>query len=100
MATIRRTVQDFLSAIRSQGNVAQSSSPNSYSAQINADGFSVQVSVTKAGVTTVLYPKIVYNMGCQSVGPQGDANQDSMTVFSADGAVATGSVSNFLSTLI
>jgi hypothetical protein len=86
MATIRRTVQDFLSAVRSQGNVAQSSSPNSHSARINPDGFSVQVSVTKAGVTTVLYPKIVYNMGCQSVGTQGDANQDSMTIFSADGA--------------
>jgi hypothetical protein len=96
---IRKTVQDFLSAVRSQGNVAQSSSPNSYSAQINPDGFSVQVSVTKAGVTSVLYSKIVYNMGCQSVGTQGDANQDSMTIFSADGAVATGSVTNFLSTL-
>jgi hypothetical protein len=42
---------------------------------------------------------MVYNMGCQSVGPQGDANQDSMTIYAADGSIATGSVTNFLSTL-
>jgi hypothetical protein len=96
VATIRATVQDFLSAIRSQGKIANPTSPNFYSAQINPDGFSVQV--LKNGV--VLYSKIVYNQGLQSVGTQGDANQDSMTIFSADGAVATGSVTNFLSTLI
>ena len=96
----RQSIQDFLSAIRQQGVVANATSPNRYSAQINPDNFSVQVSVTKAGVTTVLYSKIVYNQGCQSVGPQGGGNQDSMTIFSADGATATGSVTNFLATSI
>ena len=96
MATIRQNIQDFMSSIRSQGKIANSSSPNLYSATLNADGFSVQV--LKNG--TVLYSKIVYNQGQQSVGPQGDGNQDSLTIFSADGATASGSVTNFLSTLI
>ena len=95
----RQSIQDFLSAIRQQRVVANATSPNRYSAQINPDNLSVQVSVTKAGITTFLYSKIVYNMGCQSVGPQGDANQDSMTIYAADGSIATGSVTNFLSTL-
>ena len=95
MATTRVTVQDFLASIGSQGKIANQTSPNLYSAQINPDGFSVQV--LKNGV--VLYSKIVYNQGCQSVGPQGDGNQDSMTIYAADGSIATGSVTNFLSTL-
>jgi hypothetical protein len=57
-------------------------------------------SLEGSGFPILVLKKIVYNMGCQSVGTQGDANQDSMTIFSADGAVATGSVTNFLSTLI
>jgi hypothetical protein len=100
MATIRNNVQDFMAAIRAQGKNANSTSPNLYSAILNADNFSVQVSVTKAGVTQVLYSKLVYNNTNPSVGPQGDGNIDSFTIFSADGAVGTGSVSNFLATLI
>jgi hypothetical protein len=100
MATIRNNVQDFMAAIRAQGKNANSTSPNLYSAILNADNFSVQVSVTKAGISQVLYSKIVYNNNNPSVGPQGDGNQDSMTIFSVDGAVATGSVTNFLATLI
>jgi hypothetical protein len=99
MAAIRNNVQDFMAAIRAQGKIANSTSPNLYSATLNPDNFSVQVSVTKAGITTVLYSKIIYNGGTQSVGQQGDGNQDSLTIFSADGAVAPGSVTNFLSTL-
>lgn len=95
MAAIRRTVQDFMSGIRSQGKIANPSSPNLYGATLNADG---SVSVTQNNV--VIWPKIVYNQGCQSVGTQGDANQDSLTIFSNDGATASGSVTNFLSTLI
>jgi hypothetical protein len=95
MSAIRNNVQDFMSAIRSQGKNANSTSPNLYAASINADGFSVQV--LKNGA--VLYNKIVYNQGCPSIGPQGDGNQDSMTIYAAEGSIATGSVTNFLSTL-
>ena len=94
MATIRQNIQDFMSAIRSQGKIANGTSPNVYGATLNADG---SVSVTRNNV--VIWPKIVYNQGCQSVGTQGDANQDSMTIYAADGSIATGSVTNFLSTL-
>jgi hypothetical protein len=95
MAAIRRTVQDFMAAIRAQGKNANGTSTNLYGATQNADG---SVTVTKNGVT--LYARLVYNQGNQIVGAQGDANQDSMTVISAEGATAVGSVTNFLSTLI
>ena len=95
MAAIRRTVQDFMAAIRAQGKNANGTSTNLYGATQNADG---SVTVTKNGVT--LYARLVYNQGNQIVGAQGDANQDSMTVVSAEGATAVGSVTNFLSTLI
>jgi hypothetical protein len=94
MAPTRYTVQDFMSAIRSQGKVANATSPNTYGATQNADS---TVAVTRNNVT--IFARIIYNQGQQSVGPQGDANQDSLTIFSNDGAVATGSVTNFLSTL-
>jgi hypothetical protein len=95
MAAIRRTVQDFMAAIRAQGKNANGTSTNLYGATQNADG---SVTVTKNGMT--LYSKILYNQGNQIVGAQGDGNQDSMTVISAEGATAVGSVTNFLSTLI
>ena len=95
MAPLRSTVQDFLSAIRSQtGKAVNATSPNTYGATVNADG---TVAITKNNV--VIFPRVYYNQGQQSVGPQGDSNQDSLTIFSNDGAVATGSVTNFLSTL-
>lgn len=94
MAATRYTVQDFLAAIRAQGKNANATSANTYGATVNADG---TVAVTRNSV--VIFPRIFYNQGLQSVGPQGDANQDSLTIFSNDGAVATGSVTNFLSTL-
>jgi hypothetical protein len=100
MASIRSNTQDFMTAVRAQGKIANGTSPNVYSASLNADNFSVQVSVTKAGITTVLYSKFVWNGSSPSVGPQGDGNVDSLTIFSADGAVALGSVTNFLATLI
>lgn len=89
MAAIRYTVQDFMAAIR-----ARTTSLNTYGATQNADS---TVSVTRNGVT--IFGRVLYNQGQQTVGPQGDANQDSLTIFSNDGAVATGSVTNFLSTL-
>jgi hypothetical protein len=94
MAAIRYTVQDFMASIRAQGKVANATSPNTYGATVNADG---TVGVIRNGV--VIFPRVFYNQGQQPVGPQGDANQDSLTIFSNDGAVATGSVTNFLSTL-
>jgi hypothetical protein len=94
MAAIRRNVQDFMAAIRAQGKNANGTSPNLYGATQNADG---SVTVTKNGST--LYSRIIYNMGNQIVGAQGDGNQDSMTVVSAEGVTAVGSVTNFLSTL-
>jgi hypothetical protein len=99
MATIRNNVQDFMSAVRSQGKNANGTSPNLYSATLNPDNFSVQVSVTKAGIVTTLFPKIVWNGPSPSVGPQGDGNIDSMTIYTGS-SIATGSVTNFLSTLI
>jgi hypothetical protein len=84
-----------MSSIRSQGKIANGTSPNLYGATLNPDG---SVAVTRNNV--VIWPKIVYNQGCQSVGTQGDANQDSLTIVSSDGATASGSVTNFLATLI
>jgi len=95
MATTRNNIQDFLAAIRAQGKLANSTSPNLYGASLNADG---TVAVTRNGV--LIWPRILYNQGQQSTGPQGDANQDSLTIFSNDGAFAVGSVTTFLSTLI
>jgi len=94
MAPLRSTVQDFMSAIRSQGKVANATSPNTYGASVNSDG---TVAVTKNGI--VIFPRILYNQGQQIVGGQGDQNFDSLTIFSIDGMLATGSVTNFLSTL-
>jgi hypothetical protein len=94
MAPLRSTVQDFMSAIRSQGKVANATSPNTYGATVNADG---TVAVTKNNV--VIFPRVYYNQGQQIVGGQGDQNFDSLTIFSIDGMIATGSVTNFLSTL-
>jgi hypothetical protein len=47
----------------------------------------------------VIFARVLYNQGQQIVGGEGDQNFDSLTIFSNDGAVATGSVTNFLSTL-
>jgi hypothetical protein len=94
MAAIRYTVQDFMSAIRSQGKVANATSLNTYGATVNADG---TVAVTRNNV--VIFPRIFYNQGQQTTGQSGDQNQDSLTIFSNDGATAVGGVTNFLSTL-
>jgi hypothetical protein len=93
MAAIRNTVQDFMAAIRAQGKIANATSPNIYGATLNSDG---SVAVTRNAV--VIWPKIVYNMGAQIIGAQGDGNQDSLTIFS-NGVTAPSSVTNFLSTL-
>jgi len=95
MAPIRITLQDFLSAIRSQtGKSVNATSPNVYGASINADG---TVTVTRNGV--VIFPRIFYLQGQQITGQTGDLNQDSLVIFSNNGVTAVGGVASFLATL-
>lgn len=97
----RKSVQDFLSAIRQQSNAI-----HTFSAVLNSDG-SVQISSTPAGggPATVLFPKVWYNLDSPYRRTAAtDANQsssDSVTICNSDGSnPSVGDCQNFLATLI
>lgn len=99
----RKSVQDFLSAIRQQSNAI-----HTFSAVLNSDG-SVQISSTPAGggIPTVLYQKIWWNLDSPyRRSAATDSNQsscDSVIIGNADGTNAgasTADAQTFLNTLV
>lgn len=97
----RKSVQDFLSAVRNQSNAV-----HNFGATLNSDG-SVQVTSTPVagGPATTIYAKIWWNLDSPyRRTAQTDANQsscDSVTICNSDGSnPSVGDCQNFLATLI
>lgn len=101
MASQRKSVYDFIAAINA---AAGRSGLFNYSAALNSDNTSVQVTQTlkTGGVSVVLYAKVLWNVsGSAAMTDASSPNQDTVSILSGEGAgvANTGSCQSFLNDL-
>jgi hypothetical protein len=82
--TLRTTVQDFMSAVRSAPNAAA----GKYAATLNSDG-TVKISIQASGV--VIWPNVYWQMGPNGVYTDANISGDAVRMLGNGNGVAVGS---------
>ena len=92
MASVRRSVQDFIAAVNAQTPGSVSSAV--YAATLQGDG---SVQITKNGV--ILFPHVLWAMGVGGAVTDVSTFGDTVTILRNDGTVARGDAQQFINSL-
>ena len=91
-ALTRRSVQDFIAQVNARTPGVKSSA--TYKATLNSDG---SVQITQNGV--VLYSNVGWFFGVGVAKTDANINSDTVTIYNAGAAVATGDAQQFINSL-